>query len=391
MHGWNHEPAAKPPAELASLHPLLLSNMKIAKILTVALVLSLSFHAQAVIFFNSGDPDQNTSAPTGSLAVSGWDLQGTWGGFLGTPIAPRYFISAQHVGGAVGDTFVFRGVNYTTTARFADSASDLVIWQVSRAFPEFASLYTQTDEVGKNVVVFGRGTQRGAEVNVSGLLGQVRKGWLWGPLDGRMRWGENKVDDVISASGLGFLTPGTLNPSAELLKLGFNASGGPNECHLSLGDSAGALFINDGSGWKLAGINYAVDGMYNTSNTGPGFNASIYDQGGLYKGREGSWTLTPDTPTDQPGSFYVSRISTRIAWIESVLAIVPPEDPPLLEYTDQLGSPFLTEAYAQVDTETQTIRTSITSGPRLFRINSARSLRITSISREGDSLVLSYE
>lgn len=365
--------------------------MKLRNLFITTFLILLSFRVQGVILFNSADPDQNTSAPTGALAGSGWELQGHWGAFLGTPIAPRYFISAQHVGGSVGDIFVFRGVNYTTTARFADSGSDLVIWQVSRSFPEHANLYTGTDEVGKNLVVFGRGTQRGAEVNISGILGQVRKGWLWGPGDGRMRWGENKVDDVISASGLGFLTPGTLNPSAELLKIGFHANGGPNECHLSVGDSAGALFIHDGSGWKIAGINYAVDGMYNTSNSGSGFNASIYDQGGLYKGREGSWTLTPDTPTDQPGNFYVSRISTRRAWIEEVLAIVPPEEPPVLEYTEELGSPFITEAYAEVDTETQTIRTAISTTPRIFRLNSSRSLSITGISREGDSLILHYE
>src|SRR5687767_1700034 len=77
-------------------------------------------YSHSVIFYDSGDPQKNTSAPTGSIASTGWHLQGKWGGFLGTPVASQFFLSAKHVGGAVGDTFEFRGVHYTTTARFDD-------------------------------------------------------------------------------------------------------------------------------------------------------------------------------------------------------------------------------------------------------------------------------
>src|ERR1043166_439651 len=93
---------------------------------------------RAVIFIASGDPAFNSAKPTGSLANSGWDLQGLWGSFLGTPIAPRYFITASHVGGNVGDTFSFRGVSYITTAVFKDPATDLQIFRVSGTFPAFA-------------------------------------------------------------------------------------------------------------------------------------------------------------------------------------------------------------------------------------------------------------
>ena len=60
--------------------------------------------ARAVIFESTGNPLFNTTAPTGDLAGSGWDLQGSWlGDFLGTPIAPQFFITAKHLGGTNKD------------------------------------------------------------------------------------------------------------------------------------------------------------------------------------------------------------------------------------------------------------------------------------------------
>jgi hypothetical protein len=61
--------------------------------------------AQAVILLDTGDPNFNTTAPTGELAGSGWQYEGLWVSFLGTAVASNFFITAKHVGGSVGDTF----------------------------------------------------------------------------------------------------------------------------------------------------------------------------------------------------------------------------------------------------------------------------------------------
>lgn len=60
----------------------------------------------AVLFYSTSDPIHNTTAPTGSLTNSGWQYEGEWNGFLGTAIAPRYFITAKHVGGSIGDVIL---------------------------------------------------------------------------------------------------------------------------------------------------------------------------------------------------------------------------------------------------------------------------------------------
>lgn len=410
-----------------------------AGIVALLACLSAPWPASGVILWSTGDPTYNTTEPGGALAGSGWQYEGGWGSFLGTPIAPSYFITARHVGGAVGDTFTYRGVNYTTVACYDDPGSDLRIWKVNGLFPTFAPLYTANDELGKSLVVFGRGTQRGDpiynelplaqaspgvrpaaqlllcgngpakaaaakgepakcaaarppaatptlavparvpvvwrgvghgnEVSAANRTVPTRgnppwlnrtpappatnespqpvpapvtdspttapapdtgtsapdttsdtttpapdptvtliglKGWGWGPCDGVMRWGENQVEAVIPVGG----------SVGDLLRAAFDADAGPNEAHLSTGDSGGAVFIHDGTAWKLAGINYAVDGPYKTSPTGTPFYGAIFDICGLYL----DTYLIPQDQVFEPSHFYATRVSARLDWIQSVIS-----------------------------------------------------------------------
>jgi hypothetical protein len=297
--------------------------------------------AHAVIFQSTADPAFNTTSPTGALANSGWELQGAWGDFLGTPVAPQYFLAAQHVGGYIGQVFTFRGVEYITTAVFDDPYSDLRLWKVDNTFPAYAQLYTGNNELGRDMVVFGRGTRRGAEVSVSVESKQyftntvdIRKlslalreakklypnasfrgnnmttisavmvtntivnGWHWGAPDGVMRWGKQKVGDTFGNWLMGLFAP----------------SSDPTSCHLSGGDSSGAIFINDDTGWKLAGINYGVEGPYQVDLSTPEFEAAIIDKSGLF--RAGAYFLADGTP--KPTAFYCSRVSASVSWIRSI-------------------------------------------------------------------------
>src|SRR5450432_2273892 len=185
--------------------------------------------SRGVILLRTADPAANTTAPTGDLNGSGWQFEGLWGSFLGTPVAPHFFLSAKHVGQA-GGTFSFGGAAYTLVKEFGDPNSDLDLWQVAEAFPLFAPLYTKSDEVGKLTLVIGSGTQRGSEVFTNGIFG----GWNWGPGDGVQRWGENLVSAIVTAS-----------PDNDFLYGTFDTAGLNEEARLSSGDSGGAAFIQD--------------------------------------------------------------------------------------------------------------------------------------------------
>lgn len=302
----------------------------------------VSQHSQAVIIYGSGDPAANSSSPDGVLVNSGWQYEGQWGGFLGTPIAPQYFVAARHVGGCVGQTFTFNGLPYVTTAYFDDTNSDLRIWKVDGTFSSYAPLYSFSDELGKPMVVIGRGTQRGDSIIVSLVqtnyttntydlksLGVSRKqaqnmypnatfrgstmimvtsdvvtndmlkGWKTGAGDGVMRWGESKV---IAADSF--------------IVGAFNSNLGPNSCYLSGGDSSGAVFIQNATGvWCLAGINYGIDGPFGVTPT-ESFYAALFDESGLYNGS----ILIPNDGQVRPAAFYCSRISARLDWIQNVIS-----------------------------------------------------------------------
>jgi hypothetical protein len=110
----------------------------------VALLLAATapLSSEAVILYRTGDPVANTSAPTGTLSGSGWQFEGIWGAFLGTPVAPHFFLSAQHIGQA-GTVFTFGGTDYTLVKAVGDPNSDLDLWQIAETFPVFAPLYTR--------------------------------------------------------------------------------------------------------------------------------------------------------------------------------------------------------------------------------------------------------
>jgi hypothetical protein len=350
-----------------------LFNCAAAKAISLFLI---SVSAHAIILFGTGDPEANTTPPPANLAANGWNLQGQWGQFQGTPIGPHHFITAAHVGGAIGDPFIFNGVTYTTTAVSADSATDLIIWTVSGTFSTWAELYEGPDETGADFVMFGRGATRGPEVRVDGNL----KGWEWGAWDHRLRWGQNRVkalrNDVNHAT-----------TDLPLILAGFDSNAGTNEAHLAVGDSGGGVFIKQANAWRLAGINYAVDPAYSKSALGPGFYGAIFDEGGLYSSTAGAWVLTPDNSGDQSGSLYATRIKPRLTWIQSVLGS---QLAPVLAEAPSVTGPFEAAANAVFDTTAKTVRVTPTAGVQFFRIENIPAT-ITQTELISGQLVLHYQ
>ena len=267
----------------------------------VLVLLTFVAAAEAIILFRTDDPTANTTEPAGSLAGSGWQYEGNFGAHLGTAIAPHYFITAKHLG-QVSDKFVYHGVNYTIVGGggFADSNGDLRIFQVTETLPNYAPLYTRSDEVGQHLVVIGRGTQRGLKRIVNGKL----RGWNYGSSDSVRRWGENRVASL----------------AGDRLYILFHQAGLPQEAHLSGGDSGGAVFLNDGGIWKLAGINSDVDHFASGPDGGGPYYAAMFDERGSYL-PDGT-VVTGDAPV--PSGFYAARISSRVPWINSIIGKTEP-------------------------------------------------------------------
>jgi len=253
--------------------------------------------ADGVILYRTGDPTANTTEPTGALAGSGWQYEGNFGNFLGTAIAPHYFVTAKHLG-TDPTQFTYHGVDYAIVRSFADSDSDLRIFEVEGALPFYAPLYARSDEVGQHLVVIGRGTQRGAGRIVNGQL----RGWEYGPADTVQRWGENEVARIIKGA----------------LYVLFDQDGLPQEGHLSAGDSGGAVFLNDGGTWKLAGINSDVDTFTSGADRGGPYSAVMFDERGSY--RADGTLIAGRAPV--PSGFYAARISSRVRWIYGIIGKV---------------------------------------------------------------------
>lgn len=265
--------------------------------------------APAVMFYDTGSTTHNTTTPgivNGLDASRPWNLQGAFGNFLGTPISPNHFITAAHIGTPSTSITFASGPNagtYSIVGSPQNSPNnDLRIWTISGAFVDFAELYTTNDEVGKNLLVIGRGTQRGADY--IGPSSSVR-GWNWGAEDHVQRWGQNTVSSIAAG---GFYLDATFSPVS-----------GIGESMLSVGDSGGAIFLQSDGQWKLAGINFAVSGPFHSNNStvGSGTRSAIFNLSGLYVSDNNA------TFTGPLGSgsdiFRVSRISADQTWIASAI------------------------------------------------------------------------
>jgi hypothetical protein len=194
------------------------------------------------------------------------------------------------------------------------------VWEIDGVVPDWALLYSASNETGKELVDIGRGTTRGADVSVAGATPTALRGWEWGTQDTVQRWGTNVVSG-ITAGGTGL---------GDLVRAAFDrarAEAGYDECSLSIGDSGGAVFIKDANNiWRLAGINYGTDGYFSYVNdVNSAFNAVIFDEGGLWVGDSNPMTLITDTPADKPSSFYATRIYSNLAWINNIILESNPE------------------------------------------------------------------
>lgn len=355
-------------------------------------VLLFAFQTQAIILMRTGDPEENTTEPTGELEGSGWQYQGEWGNFLGTVIGPKHFITARHVGGAVGGFFLYHGQRYQTTAFHEFGKPDLRVWEICDTFPEpYAPLYRSDDEEGKSLVVFGRGTQRGEEFWLETRKGLELRGWRTGKGDHRWRWGENIVAKTVDFADFreDFL-PGEF----QVLVMDFDRDGGFNEAHVTPGDSGGSVFIENGSEWALAGINQSTDGPFNHIPDGKGFILQLFDAGGLYIkwSKELGWVYIRDREMDLATGFYSTRISNYVPLIDAVLDglwVAKGREPWVVSASRPRGN-YGSEYKQELFESLGEIRLPVSGETRFFKLLGCSDYEVTSIRVEGKVVVLRY-
>jgi len=99
----------------------------------------------------------------------------------------------------------------------------------------------------------------------------------------------------------------------------------------------------------------------------------------------------PDIGPAQPGTFYTTRISAHVSWINSVLNANVPADPPFLQSSAGAAGPYADDANATVNDATRTITVALAAGSRFYRLRSCEPKTIQSIQVQNGSLVLTYQ
>jgi len=289
--------------------------------------------ARAIIVFggrdaagNPADTGSNLNPPPANLG----DYEGHFGSFLGTPVAPRYFLTASHLGDAGNGLFTYHNGTSTATTYHVTNVTpasmrgtDLALWQIAATDPAFslyAPLYAANTEKGNAAVMIGNGTARGPAIN--NAAGQP-VGWQWAGSVGQSTWGTSSVADVQTAAQVqapqGF--------GGDFLILNFDKIGDPDRGSFSPGDSGGATFVYNPSDhrYELAGVNSLVDGQFYLTKDGPAISGAIYDlRGFYYKDEHGVFQQIPDQGFPVPISSYASRVSSAFGAIYGVTGVPEP-------------------------------------------------------------------
>ena len=152
--------------------------------------MSLAMPARAVIVLGGRERPMATSITQVRTSIPApGNLEsyvGTWGAYLGTPIAP--IISSPPTTSAT--VVAVDSISYIATAASHQShiprlwPARRTTWRSGRSaastrpFTHYAPLYTGSSEVGLSMIDMGRGTPRGTVVNTPSTSNPA--GWNWG-------------------------------------------------------------------------------------------------------------------------------------------------------------------------------------------------------------------
>lgn len=257
---------------------------------------------------------QSTPPTAGPFANSGAQYEGTFavpfGTFVGTAIAPDYFLTSSHVAPAVGAIFHYQGAGYSVLSD-QDVGNGMTVVKVSGTFGSYAPLYggSQASTVGQDVSLFGLGENVNVNAPLSGPDGKIQ-GYQAGSLPGMLTWGASQIASQGAQNGTNFLY-GFFSPVAPYSNIGQSA-------FLLPGDSGGGEFINVNGRWELVGVNYGSTYNVTKTSTGAQYSAALFDLNGYTP--SGGAAVT----TNFPSEFADSSVPASYGAIVAITGVPEP-------------------------------------------------------------------
>ncbi len=162
---------------------------------------------------------------------------------------------------------------------------------------------------------------------------------------------------------------------------------------LAGGDSGSGLFLREAGQWKLAGVNFAVDGPFRQVGSSEAFSAALFDKRRLLElGSNSRWTLVPDDDVPVPAAFYATRVSARLAWIRGVIAAESArEAAPVVEAAALPDGPFSELAPVVAHGAERILIIPLPSGNQYYRLRHCRAVEIISIDVRPGAIELQWQ
>jgi hypothetical protein len=221
------------------------AKKRTCRLISVVVLLCASKSVLGVVLHPDGEPNLVvwTDRPDANVV-------GRWGSNAScVAVSSNSVITTRHQGGDVNTPVEIGGHTYLVSQIWSHSTADLRVAKLYGAnLTGFVSLYTNTNEQSKSIVVGGYGKGRGSQLD--------DYGYTWAGASNQIqRWGQNIVDYNSIGTGAGCTSYVIV---ADFDRLGVTGAQ-QYEAALAVWDSGGGWFIYDGNQWKIAGLSRGVE------------------------------------------------------------------------------------------------------------------------------------